>query len=1846
MHQTPADARQRRIIQLSQQWGFTFPPSAPAPLARPQQPPSFRTQADDEVAEGLLQRRCAEVAQLRPKSGLSRAFSSGNLKKGKHWDTKEIFNVLNSWVDSSGSAGVAEALIAKLAAAGIDLSGMQTHKSGLLNRRRSFDNGVDRTRLLKSAIERDQLEMVQVLIPHADPLSLDTCLPAAIRTRNPQIVEVLLRYGANASQTAEGQDEFRQACSVPALSGIVALILRSEGRPSPVCVSQGLTDAVRAKCFDNVLHLSRSTADGNYNQAEALKIAINNERRDMAMAIATGNKPPQSPGLEEAFGLLIEHTKLSPKMKLDFAELLLCCGAQGEILARSLELACESQFFEMADLLARYGASVEHNDASALKAAVSKGQVSLVSSLLNGSTAIDPALASDCVSLIPQQAPGGARQALLRVLLKKGANGAALNENLVLAAKSGDTECVELLLNPHFHDQTNGYPNGHGKPRISNRHAVASPDFQNGEALRTAVMRGDAHMTSSILAARPSNETLSAVFPMIKSLPNGDRYHMVELFLKGALTGPCLHTALQDAISEDPSQRDDALIKLLLKYNADINYNEGAGLHAIIAQKDLPLLSSLMQAASPQTAAARIQDVMKGTDHRARYDMMAMLFNARASVGVQHVADALLATLSEKPVDMSLLHLILQQGRADINALDGQILQKAVQNPDPKVLDTVLSIGKQNVDTIPRCLDGLAPLPSTDNKAWKLGVILSKSARKLDLNSMLVREIQALVQDSSDKSSMSTLSTLKKLLECGADPNAYQARPLCTAVAAAREPLVDIMFNCEKPPTPASLAVALPHALSIADPMNRLAFTKTLVEAGALPREVNRALGHAIGHFTSDFALVSTLAGFADASDGEALALAVSKESPEILDLLLSRTKHTIEIRNSCLDTAMKITDWTARLAICSRLAKAGVSPQAASNALLIAARDGDLELGDVLIAHGASISTNDGQAIIEACRGGSVEVLDVLLRSNVDVQKLTLERGFQAATEVGDLNKRAMVFERLLKRGVSGEVVDIQLVSAAKSGEAGKEILRVVLAAGADPNYSNGEAVVAATRSAFVGNLELLLGLWHQGSNQKKASPPTLIRALKACWKLSRDIRYQIVEDLFKAGMLATDEVHIALSKAVGEEEPDERLIQLLLDSGASPLTNGCYAMVQAVQGVKASPLKLLLARDISEQDINHIFSGGFAAEKFATWFSLEGFDVAKMLLEKGANGEALSGAMVMVMKNSTDETESLADQFVELFIEHGVDVEYGNGEPLVWAASKANAFWTEKLLTCKPSAQTLSLAFERLFDTARSPDEVLRLFELFSGYRDGEVGLDIMVRSPGSEPILVKAISQYPRSSEVLQTLLDAGFYHDQATTHRIHDKVDEPEEVTVLVWAIAQPQKKVSSNLIKMLIERGANVNFETTISRTTPLMLAIQTRRPDIVKELLIEGANVDVTDAMGRTPLSMATEIGGELSTRMMGNLLAIDQSEDDGSLHNAARELNLAAVTVLVEHGHHPDFPSPLHDGRSALGEVCLNGSNSGALTADREKLMNRVMMFLVKAGSDLSIKSHGKSLLLLCFEASDALATTRVFLKAAMWKEINKPFNHYTDGEYTYSPTMYIKKVMPESDTRDQLLELLQKNRAVDVYYANSGDQPDDAVGLPADMEVEERERKARLRRIMLESEDHAIALARRKEVANVEKQIWENKAEIEDARRRKLHNEDLMATRHKADLEESLFNAALKRRLSEQHKLTQSSLDRTKAVAAAELKAEDTRQQKMLEWETKMNTERASNAQALSSLRVSEREELDRIERGSDERINKKLEAQKKLVETQERLAKRIASVPGGADARRQIGFVEEVN
>lgn len=287
---------------------------------------------------------------------------------------------------------------------------------------------------------------------------------------------------------------------------------------------------------------------------------------------------------------------------------------------------------------------------------------------------------------------------------------------------------------------------------------------------------------------------------------------------------------------------------------------------------------------------------------------------------------------------------------------------------------------------------------------------------------------------------------------------------------------------------------------------------------------------------------------------------------------------------------------------------------------------------------------------------------------------------------------------------------------------------------------------------------------------------------------------------------MPAAEDLHIALNDAVNEEDPEERLVKLLLDHGASPSANGCKSLVDATRKAASSSLSLFLSKDITQNDINMAFNQAFNDANFESWFTESGLTTAQLLLQKGAKGDALSESLILVMKNYTHDTSELADQFVDLLTKHNPDVNHNHGEPLKLAASKANANWTRKLLSCHPSTETLTHAFHRIFDTVLSQTEILELFQTFADYHEGNVRVDVMASEQGSQPMLAQAMSQYPRSSTVLTTLLDAGYYHDQTTTYKLYPNIDEEEEVTLLTWAIAQPQKRISTALIQILVERG--------------------------------------------------------------------------------------------------------------------------------------------------------------------------------------------------------------------------------------------------------------------------------------------------------------------------------------------------------------------------------------------------------------------------------------------------------
>lgn len=308
---------------------------------------------------------------------------------------------------------------------------------------------------------------------------------------------------------------------------------------------------------------------------------------------------------------------------------------------------------------------------------------------------------------------------------------------------------------------------------------------------------------------------------------------------------------------------------------------------------------------------------------------------------------------------------------------------------------------------------------------------------------------------------------------------------------------------------------------------------------------------------------------------------------------------------------------------------------------------------------------------------------------------------------------------------------------------------------------------------------------------------------------QLNRSIRFRVVQSLITAGLQADEGVHKALNYIVNEVEPEERLVKLLVEHGASPTANDCQSLIDAAANVAADCLPLLFTREMSKVDINRAYSNAFTEERYSNWFTENGLRTAKLLLDKGAKGskgEALSLSLVLVLKNSTEASNSLSDRFVSLLVSYGPDVNFNHGEPLQLAASKASVSWSKALLTCKPNSETLSLAFQCIFDTALSQEDVLQLFKLFADYRQDGSEIDVMLKQEGKEPILVRAMSQYPRSTAVVSTLLDAGYYHDQRVKCKLHEDADEEEDVTLLTWAIAQPQKKISTAVIETLTERG--------------------------------------------------------------------------------------------------------------------------------------------------------------------------------------------------------------------------------------------------------------------------------------------------------------------------------------------------------------------------------------------------------------------------------------------------------
>jgi hypothetical protein len=283
-------------------------------------------------------------------------------------------------------------------------------------------------------------------------------------------------------------------------------------------------------------------------------------------------------------------------------------------------------------------------------------------------------------------------------------------------------------------------------------------------------------------------------------------------------------------------------------------------------------------------------------------------------------------------------------------------------------------------------------------------------------------------------------------------------------------------------------------------------------------------------------------------------------------------------------------------------------------------------------------------------------------------------------------------------------------------------------------------------------------------------------------------------------------------------------------------------------------------------------------------------------------------------------------------------------------------------------------------------------------------------------------------------------------------------------------------------------AAEVSFTSKVTHMSAILAASKTGRNKVLNRLIELGGDITHQDCDKNAALFYASRYGHKETVAL---LIQANAKNDDGSLHEAAREAHPEIIELLLENGHRPDYPSAIHSegqfGRTALEELCLK-TKSGA--TDWQKRIHQSIRQLLPSRLEDITQSGGKTMLHLALENEDSETITRELLSfPIIWENINDSIHLYQDGlGLVYSPTQYVELLFRQSepDKCRRLITLLRANKCKDRLYAYTVEQPEGAIGLPADVaeavnkqkRADHEQREDLKRRVEIAAQQRAIEL------------------------------------------------------------------------------------------------------------------------------------------------------------------------
>ena len=900
--------------------------------------------------------------------------------------------------------------------------------------------------IFKSAIQSQRPEIVELLLRARVKVAetyLATNLPIAISQGRPEIVSLLVAYGADVNH--DHASALRKAVQNERIDLVLAIL---KGKPSRESVSAAFEDAFSAnssmmlpeqyllieillcggaqgecvaETLVQVVRLGKKKfakllilhgASPLHKNAEALKIAVAAGDVDLVniLLVDSVTKRCASRLFKE-----IPRPYTEPHT-YNLMSALIFKGASGTSLDEALVVAVQQQSGLITRLLLDHKASADYNDAQALQIAASAADLGTVDLLL--SKGRPRAHSMQYVLPLVPPGPQKLRYHMIKSIIDAAASvkiptpllDTALMQTIDSQSHEIDLPLVNLLIV-----------------------AGANVNHSNGICFRLATKRGALELLELLVTSSTNPSSICSAIPEVSRLPHTSlKRRIMTLLLEHGARGPTVSQALIDSLEEDPVDED--MVMALLGH-ADVNFRGG---QALVLAMRLPtkLVSSVINLGKPdqQTRNAALSIALDPST-KARQAKLDLLL--KAGINQKGLDDALVQEISNGPSHSITLVESLLHNNASCNHDTGKALELAIKSGNFTLFELLVD-SKPSQQTLASMLP-VAMRETQKSLRYKfVANLLQAGARGNRVSEALAQEV------CSDQAC--ELHLVRLLVQHNAKIDYSDGLAIKRAVSVPLE--TELLRILVEGRGASKVLLSLVPLAMIHTQEIRLPLLQIILAKSPKGQQIDAALVDAVLEGPASQPTIGILLQYGasmDLNDAKALKEASAAGYPSIVRSLLSTNparKHLSEALRSAMRVPAneKRSDNAMRLACVKLITDAGIQKSKSMHeALIQAVQEADHDLIEHLIHNGADPNFENGASVVTATEQADVKSLTLLATANPLPEVFSNAFVAAAASQGSERRRREpelhfCIDSLLINGGASGPAVDQALFNALRS--------------------------------------------------------------------------------------------------------------------------------------------------------------------------------------------------------------------------------------------------------------------------------------------------------------------------------------------------------------------------------------------------------------------------------------------------------------------------------------------------------------------------------------------------------------------------------------------------------------------------------------------------------------------------------------------------------------------------------------------------------------------------------------------------------------------------------------------